>query len=310
MQVIRTLDGNVVEGLSRGSIVTIGNFDGLHLGHQALLQRVLERSKALQLPAVVVCFEPTPQEFFSPQNPPARLMRFAEKHDVLEDRGVDIFCCLDFDARMRAGSPEWFATELLVGALNVKHIVVGEHFHYGKNRAGDIEDLKRAGGTAGFEVRGVTDVEIDGTAVSSTLIRRALSSGNLGYAEKLLGRHYRMSGEVVHGNHLGRKLGFPTANIEPDRLQVALAGIFAVRVLGLEGSPLDGVASLGTRPAVGGTEMILEVHIFDFDEDIYGRDLKIDFVEKIRDESNFPDLDALIEQMNKDVVDARRILSS
>jgi riboflavin kinase/FMN adenylyltransferase len=187
--------------------------------------------------------------------------------------------------------------------------VVGDHFRYGKNRSGDINDLNAAGSDHGFEVRGVADVEIDGATVSSTLIRRALSSGNLDFGSKLLGRHYRMSGEVVHGNHLGRKLGFPTANIEPDRLQVALAGIFAVRVSGLGDAVLDGVASLGTRPTVGGTRMLLEVHIFDFDEDIYGCDLQVAFVEKIRDELNFPDVDALIEYMHKDVSDAKRILA-
>jgi len=273
MQVIRTFEGENLDVLSRGSIVTIGNFDGLHLGHRMLLDQVLERARESGLPAVVMCFEPTPQEFFAPQGPPARLMRFAEKRRALEEYGVDVFCCLDFDAELRGGSPDWFIQEILVKTLNVKHLIIGD-------------------------------------TVSSTLIRRALSSGNLDRAAELLGKNYSMSGEVIHGNHLGRRLGFPTANIDPDRIHVALMGIFAVRVTGLGEDVLEGVASVGTRPTVGGTKMLLEVYIFDFDEDIYGRELQVEFVEKIREELNFPDIDALIENINNDVAIARTILAS
>ncbi len=308
MQVIRTIAGTV-DALSNGSVVTIGNFDGLHLGHQSLLKRVFEESSASGLPSVVLCFEPTPQEYFSPQNPPARLMRFDEKRRALEDHGVDVFCCLDFDAKLRSGSPDWFIQEILVRKLNVRHLIVGEQFRFGENRAGDVDDLRAAGDQYNFQVSEVTNLELDGVTVSSTLIRRALSSGNQQRAEQLLGRNYCMSGEVIHGNHLGRRLGFPTANIDPDRIQVALMGIFAVRVSGLPGETLEGVASMGTRPTVGGKQMLLEVHIFDFDQDIYGQELHVEFVEKIRDELNLPDIDALIECMTNDAVDARRILA-
>jgi riboflavin kinase/FMN adenylyltransferase len=309
MQVIRTLEGEEIDGLSAGSIVTIGNFDGLHLGHRMLLDRVLEQARDSGLPAVVMCFEPTPLEFFSPLSPPARLMRFSEKCQALEEYGIDIFCCLDFDARMRSGSPDWFIQEVLVETLNVQHLIVGDQFRFGKDRAGDVAELQRAGEKYGFQVRGMASLESDGTIVSSTRIRNALSSGNLHRAAELLGQNYKMSGEVIHGQHLGRRLGFPTANIDPDRIHVALMGIFAVRVIGLGEDVLDGVASVGTRPTVGGTKVLLEVYIFNFDEDIYGREIQVEFVEKIRDELNFPDIDALIENINNDVAIARKILA-
>ncbi len=308
MQVIRTFEGEKIDGLSDGSIVTIGNFDGLHLGHRMLLDHVLDQAKETGLPAVVMCFEPTPQEFFAPQNPPARLMRFAEKCRALEEYGVDVFCCLDFDADLRGGSPDWFIQETLVKTLKVQHLIVGDLFRFGKDRGGNVEVLKRAGEEHNFQVSGLASLDSDGKTVSSTLIRRALSSGNLKRAAELLGNNYSMSGEVIHGNHLGRRLGFPTANIDPDRIQVALMGIFAVRVTGLHNKVLEGVASIGTRPTVGGTKMLLEVHIFDFDEDIYGREIHVEFIEKIRDELNLPDIDALIEHINKDVASARQIL--
>jgi len=309
MQVIRTFEGENVEALSRGSIVTIGNFDGLHLGHRMLLDHVLEQAKKSALPAVVMCFEPTPQEFFAPQGPPARLMRFAEKCRALEEYGIDVFCCLDFNEELRSGSPEWFIQEILVKILKVQHLIVGDQFRFGKNRAGNVDDLKNACDEHNFQVEGIASLENEGTTVSSTLIRRALSSGNLKRAAELLGKNYSMSGEVIHGSHLGRRLGFPTANIDPDRIHVALMGIFAVRVTGLHDQVLNAVASVGTRPTVGGKKMLLEVYIFDFDEDIYGQELQVEFVEKIRDELNFPDVDALIEHMTKDVTSARKILA-
>ncbi len=302
-------EGENPDVLSKGSIVTIGNFDGLHLGHRMLLDHVLEKANKSGLPAVVMCFEPTPQEFFAPQGPPARLMRFTEKCRALEEYGVDVFCCLDFDEELRGGSPEWFIKEILVKTLNVRHLIVGDQFRFGKNRAGNVDDLKSAGDELKFQVSGIASLESDGTTVSSTLIRRALSSGNLRRAAELLGKNYSMSGEVIHGNHLGRRLGFPTANIDPDRIHVAVMGIFAVRVTGLHNQVLDAVASIGTRPTIGGKKMLLEVHIFDFDEEIYGQELQVEFIEKIRDELNFPDVDALIEHMTKDVASARQILA-
>ena len=308
MQLIRTIESAPVEFLADGSVATIGVFDGLHLGHQKLLDHVIAEARESRLPSVVMSFEPTPREYFSPQNPPARLMRFSEKFQGLEDYGIDVFCCPNFDEDMRNASPEAFIEDILVTALQVKHLVIGDDFRFGKDRSGSLEHLQEAACAGKFELHHVPGVDSDGERVSSTAVRRALSSGNLQRAAVLLGKHYRMSGKVVEGNHLGRKLGFPTANVNPDRRQVALMGIFAARVVGLRSGPLDAVASLGTRPTVNGTEPLLEAHIFDFDEDIYGEHIHVDFIEKLRDEAKFSDLDALVEQMHRDAAAARRIL--
>ncbi|MCH7853685.1 MAG: bifunctional riboflavin kinase/FAD synthetase [Proteobacteria bacterium] len=309
MQIIRKTDGTLVTDLADGSIATIGVYDGLHLGHQKLLDRVLSEARKASLPSLVMSFEPTPQEFFSPQNPPPRLMRFGEKCQALDEYGIDIYYCASFDADMRGLTAEAFIQEVLLDSLNVRKLIVGESFHYGLNRSGNIEHLKKAAKKLDFEVVRIPAVTYEGETVSSTAVRHALSSGDLQRAAALLGRPYRMSGKVVHGKHLGRKLGFPTANVNPDRLQVAFMGIFAAQVFGLGPDALDGVASLGTRPTVNGTKPLLEVHIFDFDEDIYGQDIQVDFIEKLRDEEKFDDLDALIVQMQKDATQAREILA-
>lgn len=308
MQLIRTLENAPFEFLAEGSIATIGVFDGLHLGHQKLLDGVIAEAAASGLPSVVMSFEPTPREYFSPQNPPARLMRFGEKFQALEDYGIDVFYCPNFDDDIRNASPDSFIRNILVDTLNIRHLVIGDDFRFAKNRSGTMEHLTQAGAEYNFELHHIPGVDCDGERVSSTAVRRALSSGNLERAALLLGRHYRMSGKVVEGNHLGRKLGYPTANINPDRRQVALMGIFAARVVGLGAEPLDAVASLGTRPTVDGTKPLLEAHIFDFDEDIYGQHIHVDFVEKLRDEVKFADLDALVEQMHHDAAQARKIL--
>ncbi len=308
MELIRTGDGGSSDTLADGSVTTIGVFDGLHIGHQKLLDHVLAEARTSGLPSVVMSFEPTPHEYFSPQNPPARLMRFAEKFDALEAYGIDVFFCPSFDEKMRNASPDAFIREILIETLNIKHLVIGDDFRFAKNRSGNIGHLNAAAAEYGFKLHHIPGIDFEGERVSSTAVRRALSSGNLRRAAMLLGRHYRMSGEVVEGNHLGRKLGFPTANINPDRRQVAMMGIFAARVMGLDNEPLDGVASLGTRPTVDGTKPLLEVHIFDFDEDIYGRYIHVDFVEKLRDEAKFPHLDAMVEQMHRDAAQAREIL--
>ncbi|NOX69778.1 MAG: bifunctional riboflavin kinase/FAD synthetase [Gammaproteobacteria bacterium] len=309
MQIIRSTNGTPVDRLAKGSIATIGVYDGLHLGHQKLLDRVLSEARDSGLPSLVMSFEPTPQEFFSPQNPPPRLMRFGEKCQALAEYGVDVYYCANFDAEMRSLTAEAFIQKVLLDSLKVRKLIVGESFHFGLNRSGNTELLEKAAEKLNFEVLRVPGVSYEGETVSSTAVRHALSSGDLQRAAELLGRPYRMSGEVVQGKHLGRKLGFPTANVNPDRLQVAFMGIFAARVSGLGPNVLDGVASLGTRPTVNGTKPLLEVHIFDFDEEIYGEEIQVDFIEKLRDEEKFDDLDALIEQMQKDATQARDILA-
>jgi riboflavin kinase/FMN adenylyltransferase len=308
MQLIRKLESAPPDFLAGGSVATIGVYDGLHLGHRKLLDRVIEEAKKASLPSVVMSFEPTPQEYFSPQNPPARLMRFGEKYQALEEYGIDVFYCADFDEKMRGIDATSFVQKILLDSLNVRQLIVGENFHFGMNRAGNIEQLMQAAEQLPFDVLRIPGVNHDGEPVSGTAVRRALSSGDLERAAILLGRPYRMSGEVIQGKHLGRKLGFPTANVNPDRAHVAFMGIFAARVTGLGGETLNGVASLGTRPTVNGTKPLLEVHIFDFDEDIYGREIHVEFIHKIRDELKFDDLDALTERMLDDAKQARQIL--
>jgi len=310
MQLIRR-PGRVRQCLPNGSAVTIGTFDGVHLGHQSIIARVREQAKSLGVPSVVFSFEPTPAEFFRRDNPPPRLTRFREKFAALSCCGVDCFFCPPFDADMEKLTPDAFIDQLLLGALGVRHVVIGDDFRFAHRRAGRFEDLQSAGERQGFTVERVGSVLENGQRVSSTEIRCALGDGDLGRARQLLGRWYRITGRVVPGRQLGRQLGYPTANIRLARQAVALTGIFAVRVDGLGAKPRDGVASLGYRPTVDGgdAEPLLEVHLFDFNEDIYGRMIDVDFVEYLRQELEFPDLDALTRQMHDDAARARTILA-
>ncbi|MFQ6005897.1 MAG: bifunctional riboflavin kinase/FAD synthetase [Woeseia sp.] len=309
MKLFRKTDDAPFDLLQNGSVATIGTYDGLHLGHQKLLDHLIAESKSSGLPSVVMSFEPTPQEYFFPQNPPARLMRFGEKFQALEEYGIDLFYCPHFDEEMRNIEADDFIRRILVQILNVRHLVIGDDFHFARNRSGSMEDLVRASNALEFDIWHIPSIDHGGERVSSTAVRRALAAGDLDRASALLGKRYRMSGKVVEGNHLGRRLGFPTANINPDRRQVALMDIFAARVMGLGDETLDGVASLGTRPTVDGTKPLLEVHIFDFDEDIYDEHIHVEFVEKLRDEEKFADLDALTDQMHLDAAQAREILA-
>ena len=293
-----------------GSVATIGAYDGIHLGHQKLLDIVLEKARADGLPSVVMSFEPTPKEHFSSSSPPARLMRFREKFEALADYGIDLFYCPRFDEQMKNIAADTFIRQLLIQTLNIRHLVIGDDFRFAKGREGDIEQLSRAGKALEFEVHEVASVNEGGERVSSTAIRRALWVGDLDDATRLLGRFYRMSGRVIEGDHLGRELGFPTANVNLRRRQSAVMGIFAVRVLGLGQESRDAVASIGTRPTFGGTKPILEVHIFDFDQDIYGKYIHVDFVARLRSELKFDEVKDLVEQMHRDAASARAILAA
>ncbi len=299
--------------LADGCVATIGAFDGVHVGHQRILQRVLAEAEQRGLPSVVVSFEPTPREFFARSEPPARLTRFREKFDELRALGIDWFFCPPFDAVMESLAPDEFIDRLLIDTLQVRHLVVGDDFVFGRKRSGTVADLQRAGTMTGFSVEQVGTVLENFDRVSSTAIRRALTDGDLDVARTLLGRHYSMTGRVVDGRKLGKKLGFPTANVSLNRRASPIAGIFAVRVDGLSDSAgparLNGVASVGTRPTIDGIEPLLEVHIFDFDRDIYGEYIRVEFIRKLRDEVKFPDLDALTEQMHLDAAQAREILA-
>lgn len=296
--------------VAAGSVATIGSFDGLHLGHQKLLDRVLAEAKRLQVPSVVMSFEPTPREFFSAEHPPARLMRFREKFTALADYGVDIFFCPRFDGAMKNISADTFIRQILLHAMNIRHLVIGDDFRFARDRAGHLQVLQRAGNAVGFTVEEMGSVIACGERVSSTRIRDALWSGDLDLAGALLGRDYRMSGKVIEGRKLGRELGFPTANVNLNRRQSAVMGIFAVRVSGKNWGPLDAVASVGTRPTFGGEKPLLEVHIFDFNKDIYGEFIHVDFIERLRSEEKFTDVAELIAQMHRDSARAREILAA
>jgi riboflavin kinase / FMN adenylyltransferase len=293
-----------------GCVATIGAYDGLHLGHRKLLQSVKQESSARGIPSVVMSFEPTPREFFQAQKPPARLMRFREKFEALADAGIDIFYCPRFDAAMKNIAADTFIRQILVHSLNVRHLVIGEDFRFAANRRGNVSMLKRAGSALGYTVDEVPSVISSGIRVSSTGIRAALQAGDLDLATRLLDRYYRMSGKVIVGRRVGRGLGFPTANVNLNRRQSAVLGIFAVRVSGADWGPLDAVASIGTRPTFEGTKPLLEVHIFDFDQDIYGEYISVDFIARLRSEEKFDDVDKLIAQMHRDSARAREILAA
>ena len=295
--------------LAGGSVVTIGTFDGVHLGHADLLGRVLERSSALGVPSVVMSFEPTPQEYFSQGEPPARLMCFREKFDALKDYGIDMFFCPRFDQKMREIEVDTFIRRLLIHGLNAGALIIGDDFRFAKDRSGGVDELRRAGAAVDMEVIQVESIVHDGERVSSTAIRDALADGNLDRARALLGRPYRMSGKVIEGHKMGRELGFPTANFALNRQTSPVMGVFAARVSGIDDHPLDAVISVGTRPTFHGTKTIVESHIFDFDGDLYGKRIHVDFIAKLRDELMFDGAEALVEQMNVDAVNARNCLA-
>ena len=293
----------------RGCVATIGNYDGVHRGHQHMLEAVRRKADELGLAATVVTFEPTPREFFEGAAAPARLMRLREKLEALSCYGIDRVVVLRFDDAMRNCSAAAFEQTLLVEGLGVQHIVVGHDFHYARKREGDVETLRAAGRRHGFTVEEVDEFLIGGERVSSSLIRDALGRNDLERACLLLGRPYRMTGRVRRGAQLGRTLGYPTANLALHRKVVPLWGILAVRVsgAGLEAHPA--VVSLGTRPTVNGTDPLLEVHLFDFEGDLYGEYLSVDFLRWLRAEQKFDSLPDLVAQMHVDSARARAALA-
>jgi len=293
-----------------GCVVTIGNYDGVHRGHQHMIAALRARATELGVPAVIVTLEPTPREFFEGDAAPARLTRLREKLEALALYGVDRLVVLRFDQRLRNMSADEIVDRLLVRGLGVRHVVVGHDFHFARNREGTIETLRDAGLRYGFAVEEVGRFMDDGDRVSSSLVREALGRGDLERAAQLLGRPYRIAGRVRRGRKLGRTLGFPTANLALHRKVVPLWGIFAVRASGAGLVDHPAVASLGTRPTVNGTDPLLEVHLFDFDGDIYGKYLYVDFVARLRDEQKFPSIPALVEQMHRDAAAARAILGA
>ena len=310
MKLVRHTEDFPFDELSNGSVVTIGSFDGLHLGHQSLLTNVITKSRSLGVPSIVMSFEPTPKEFFATKNPPARLMRFREKYEALANYGVDIFFCPRFNPAMRSIRVDAFIRQILIHGMNARHIVVGDDFRFARKREGGIDDLRRTNKALEFGIDRMPSIVKDSVRVSSTAIREALADGKLARATTMLGRPYRMSGRIVRGRQVGRTLGMATANVDLRRRQSAVMGIFAVRVTGLDGSRLDGVASVGTRPTFDLVKPLLEVHLFEFDRDIYGEYIHVDFIARLRDEEKFENVDDLVAQMHQDVENARTILAA
>jgi riboflavin kinase/FMN adenylyltransferase len=288
----------------------VGNYDGVHLGHQQMIRALKRRAAEIGAPSTVLVFEPSSKEFIDPDAAPARLTRWREKFAALASLEVDRLVTLRFNECMRAMSPEDFVDQLIVRGLGARHIVVGDDFRYGSRACGTIDSLRAAGRSQGFGVEQIPPFVLDGVRVSSTLVRERLERADYSGAARLLGRPYRMIGHVAHGRELGRKFGFPTANLHLMRRKSPTWGVIAVRVHGIGSGPRDGVASLGTRPTVNGVEPLLEVHVFDYSGDLYGRELEVEFVAKLRDEVKFESLDAMTVQMQIDAARAREILVS
>lgn len=311
MQLIRGLHNLAAARASAntwGAVATIGGFDGVHRGHQALLAQLKQRANEFALPVTVISFEPSPREFFMGKSAPARLQRFREKFNALAECGVERFVCLRFDEQLRNLSPAAFVEQILRDALGVRWLVIGHDFKFGRGRQGGVAELKSLGERCGFGVDEFAPFLLEQQRVSSTLVRDALAAGDLQRAHQLLGRPYAISGRVVHGQKLGRTLGYPTANMRLKRRVIPLNGIFAVRVTGAGLHSAPAVASLGTRPVVNGVEPLLEAHVFDFEGDLYGQQLQIEFIARLRDEQWFPSLDDMVAQMHIDASQARTIL--
>lgn len=307
MQLIRGVTG--LRGRTAGCAVTIGTYDGIHLGHQAMLERVREHAMRLGTAAVLLTFEPTPREYLVPADPPVRLTSLRERWRILTPLGLDYLWLLRFGEALRNLSAEDFA-QLLVRELAPSIVVVGHDFRFARHGEATAPILLEAGRRLGFEVDVLPAVTLGGERISSSGVRAALACGEFERAARWLGRPWSMRGRVRPGEHLGAQLGFPTANVPLERRRAPVAGIFAVHVHGVADVARAGVASLGTRPTIGGTEALLEAHVFDFNGDLYGREIEVEFVARLRDEERFATLDALTAQMHRDAADARRILNA
>lgn len=305
MEIVRGLHN--IKDSHFGSVITIGNFDGVHLGHQAIIQHLKAKAKVHQLPCTIMTFEPHPEEFFSRAHDGTRLTPFREKLELLKQYGVDRLVCLRFNQALADLSADEFIEQVLVKGLGCKHIVIGDDFRFGKGRQGDFQHLVKAGQHMGFDVENTPTLTLDDERISSTRIREALSLAKLTLAEKLLGHPYFISGVVQHGDKRGRSIGFPTANIRLKQQIAPLNGVYAVRISGLD-KDYTGVANIGKRPTIGGSKYLLEVNIFNFTQEIYRKKLKIHLIEFIRPEQKFDGLDALTTQIHKDCEIAKSIL--
>ena len=303
MKLIRGLY-NLTQPLN-ASAVTIGNFDGVHRGHQQVIRQLKRVAQQTSLPTVVIIFEPQPIEYFAPDKAPKRLARFREKIAYLNAQQIDYLLCLRFDEELASQSAEAFVQQILLESLNTRHLVIGDDFHFGKNRQGNFQFLQQHSKRFGFKVDETETLLLDGERVSSTRVRECIQQDDFDQAAELLGRPYSLSGRVAHGKKLGRQLGFPTINIKMGDKTLIVKGIFAVIVKGIDNRALQGVASIGTRPTVNGVDTILEVYILDFDQDVYGYSVVVEFMHKIRNEEKFDSLEELTTWIAQDTEKAK-----
>lgn len=305
MRIVRGIK-NFTERLPN-PVLTLGNFDGVHLGHQAIFRKVVERAGEIGGTSVAFTFEPHPLKVLSPERSPQLLNTFHGKLRLFETAGIEVVICANFTRAFADQHPEDFAREVLHKQIGVKEVYVGYDYAFGKGREGSIESLKRMGQTYGFKVGVIEPVQVDGVVVSSSTIRDLITGGRVEEGARLLGRHYTIEGEVVHGSHRGHTLGFPTANIKSANELIPAFGVYAV-LARVEGRTLKGVASIGIRPTFDGGPVSMEVFLFEFSEDLYGKDIEVAFVKRLRGEEKFPDVEALVRQIQKDVQSAREVL--
>ncbi|MFK7852850.1 MAG: bifunctional riboflavin kinase/FAD synthetase [Granulosicoccus sp.] len=304
----------LIRGLSRwpditDTVVTIGNFDGAHLGHQAMFEATIAAARQHQLPATVISFDPLPHEYFSPEKSPPRLQGLRDRVRSIAKAGIDRLLLLSFDKELAAQHADEFIAEVLVDKLRARHMVIGDDFRFGHKRLGTIESLYSAAETFGYSVQQSPTRSHAGSRISSTRIREHLTQGRLEEASSLLGRPYRISGRVIHGEKLGRQLGFPTANVGLSTHRPPLRGVFAVTALNEEsGERFNAVANLGERPTLGGRKLLLEVHALDTSVQWYGQHLAVDFVSRLREEQRFNTIDELKTQIARDADAARELL--
>jgi riboflavin kinase/FMN adenylyltransferase len=305
MELIRGLHN--IRARHSGCVATIGAFDGVHRGHQAVINKLKEKSAELNLPSLVIALEPLPREYFAPEQAPARLMSFREKTVALREQGIDRLLRIRFDQELSEVPAETFIEDIFHKQLGIKYMIVGDDLRFGHERRGDVDLLRRMGAELGFDVSDTDTLEIEGERASSTRIRTALENADFELAERLLGRPYTISGKVVYGKQLGRTLGAPTANLQLHRIKAALSGVYAVEVILGEGT-FYGVANVGTRPTIDhGLTAILEVHLLNFSQDIYGKTLEVVFRKKLRDEKKFESLDELKVAIHNDIATAQEL---
>ncbi len=307
MQLIRGI-GNIRPD-HHGCVLTIGKFDGVHLGHQAVCKNLIEKAKQLNLPSSVMVFEPQPEEFFALEKAPPRLSNLRDKYNQLKLLGIDRLICIRFENSFAKQSPTHFVENLLRDKLGTRFLVVGDDFKFGYERKGDFAFLQQIASQCGFDVVNTKSYQMNNDRISSTLIRQALRVGDFSAAKQMLGRDFALFGKVVHGEKNGRKIGFPTANIKIKTPKLPISGVFAVRVH-VNGQDYDGVANLGVRPTLSGQQLQLETHLFGFSGDLYGRPISVRFINKIRDERRFNSLDDLKQQITKDAITAKAVLSA